>query len=743
MKRLRVWRRWFARKFGYARLICLAILIGVAALRHFDFAPIEELRVRTFDTYQRIKPRVKTARPVTIIDIDEKSLTKFGQWPWPRTRIADLIINLTKLGAVAIAFDIVFAEPDRLNPDAVADTMRYLDEATRNRLRALPSNDQILADAIRRSRVVLGETGLAEVNPIFDKTLPVTGVAMLGADPQPFLFDFAGLLRNVGTLEAAAAGRGLFTIKTERDGIVRRVPMMLLAQGVMMPSLSFEILRVVTGTPTILIKSEEKVGIKSVGLRGLEVPTDRNGQLWVHFARRDPSIYISAADVLDGNVPPEKIDHKLVLIGTSAVGLNDIKTTPVSSVMPGVEVHAQVLEAALTKELLSELPYGIVLEFAAAMVLGLLVIIYAPMFGPVTLVAVGALFASLLIGTSWYFYTQQRLLIDFTYPLLSTTAIYLTLIFSSFVREQAQRRQIRSAFGQYLSPALVEQLAHSPEKLVLGGEEREMTIMFSDVRGFTAISESYKHDPQGLTALMNRFLTPLTNAILARKGTIDKYMGDAIMAFWNAPLDDAQHQLNACEAAVDMLERIDGLNKARELEAQQGGHVYIPLNVGVGLNTGTCVVGNMGSDLRFDYSVLGDSVNLASRLEGQSKEYGFPIIVGSKTALAVKDKFAILELDFIMVKGKKEPEVIYAIAGREDTAQSGRFQRLRNLTIEMLACYRGRDWEGALTAIERGRKTDEAHSLELLYDLYEARIRDYQKNPPPEDWNGAFALLTK
>jgi adenylate cyclase len=309
----------------------------------------------------------------------------------------------------------------------------------------------------------------------------------------------------------------------------------------------------------------------------------------------------------------------------------------------------------------------------------------------------------------------------------------LTLIFFSFVREQAQRRQIRSAFGQYLSPALVEQLAQSPEKLVLGGEEREMTIMFSDVRGFTTISESYKHDPQGLTTLMNRFLTPLTNAILERKGTIDKYMGDAIMAFWNAPLDDKQHELNACEAAVDMLERIDGLNKTREQEAQEGGHAYIPLNVGVGLNTGTCVVGNMGSDLRFDYSVLGDSVNLASRLEGQSKEYGFPIIVGSKTALAVKDKFAILELDFIMVKGKKEPEVIYAIAGREDTALSARFQRLRNLTIEMLACYRGRDWEGALAAIERGRRSDDARALELLYNLYEARIRGYQKNPPPDD----------
>jgi adenylate cyclase len=220
-------------------------------------------------------------------------------------------------------------------------------------------------------------------------------------------------------------------------------------------------------------------------------------------------------------------------------------------------------------------------------------------------------------------------------------------------------------------------------------------------------------------------------------------MGDAIMAFWNAPLDDKQHQLNACEAAIDMLERVDELNKERELEAEQGGHAYIPINVGVGLNTGLCVVGNMGSDLRFDYSVLGDSVNLASRLEGQSKEYGFPIIAGSKTALAVKDSFAILELDFIMVKGKKEPEVIYAIAGRQDTAQSGRFQRLRNLTIEMLACYRSRDWDGALAAIERGRRTDEARALELLYNLYEARIVGYRNSPPPQDWNGAFALLTK
>ena len=488
MRRLRLFRRWLQRRFGYARLACLALLIGFAALRVLDPAPVEELRVRTFDGYQRLDPRKKTARPVTIVDIDDKSLEKLGQWPWPRTRIADLVTELTRLGAVVIAFDVVFSEPDRLNPDAVADTLRNLDEATRERLRTLPSNDQVFADAIRASRVVLGESGSAQELAALDKTLPVTGLAMLGEEPQPFMFDFPGLLRNMPVLEHAAAGRGLFTINPERDGIVRRVPMIMLAQGQTMPSLTFEMLRVATGSGTILIKAE-KAGIKSLAVKGFALPTDGNGQLWIHYARQDPSLYVPVINVLEKTVAPEKIAGKLVLIGTSAVGLNDIKTTPVSQDMPGVEIHAQVLESALTGEVISQPTYGIGIEFGTALLFGLLVIAFAPLFGPITLVALGAAFATGLIGTSWYFYSQHRLLIDFTYPLMSTTAIYLTLIFSSFVREQAQRKQIRGAFAQYMSPVLVEQLAQSPEKLVLGGEEREMTIMFSDVRGFTTISE--------------------------------------------------------------------------------------------------------------------------------------------------------------------------------------------------------------------------------------------------------------
>src|ERR1700704_695620 len=413
MKRLRIIRRWFKRRFGYAQLICLALLIGFAALRVWDPHPVEEMRVRTWDNFQVIEPRVKTMRPVTIVDIDEKSLAdpRLGQWPWPRTRIADIVTNLTRLGAVVIAFDAVFSEPDRLNPDIAADTFRNLDEATREKLRALPSNDQIFADAIRNSRVVLGESGGPDVHSDLDKNLPVTGLAMLGDDPQRFLYEFPGLLRNVRVIEEAAAGRGLFTIKPERDGIVRRVPMMMLAQDIIMPSLSFEMLRVASGSGTILIKAD-KAGITSVGVKGFQIPTDRNGQLWVRYAHHDPSIYVSAVDLLEGHVPPEKIEGKLVLIGTSATGLNDIKTTPVSPVMPGVEIHAQVLESALTGEVLSQPSLARGVEFLGALLLGLLVIALAPNLGPAKLVAFGALFASLLMGTSWYFYVHNRLLID-------------------------------------------------------------------------------------------------------------------------------------------------------------------------------------------------------------------------------------------------------------------------------------------------------------------------------------------
>jgi len=734
--------RRLARRFGSARALSVLLLLVLVGIRIADPPPMEELRLRTFDAFQLFAPREVTARPVVIVDIDDKSLNAIGQWPWARTRVADLVSKLTAAGALVIAFDVIFAEPDRLSPDVAARDFAGIDEPTREKLRAAPNNDRIFAEVMGRSRVVLGESGQPAPLERALPPRPTQGVAVLGEDPTGVLLDFPGLLRNIPLLENAAAGLGQLSIKTERDGIVRRVPMIMRAEGALLPSLTTEMLRVASGTPSLLIRADG-VGVKSIAVRGFEIPTDRNGQLWVHFSEHDPARFVSAVDVLEDRVPADRFRSRLVLIGTSATGLLDVKTTPVDPVVPGVEVHAQILENVLTQSTLARPNYATAAELATALVVGGMVIWLVPVFGPLIILVLGLVISVLVAGFSWYMFDQQALLVDPTFPMVASFMIYVVLVFTNYISEQQQRRRIRSAFSQYLSPALVERLAGAPEHLVLGGEVRALTVMFSDVRGFTTLSESFKNDPQGLISLMNRLLTPLTNAIVNRQGTIDKYMGDAIMAFWNAPLDDAAHELHACESALDMISRIDQLNAERRAEAETGGHPFIPINIGIGLNTGACVVGNMGSDLRFDYSALGDSVNLASRLEGQSKSYGVPIIAGSKTALAVKDRFAILEIDFIRVKGKTEPEVIYAVFGGEELLHSEMFQLLRNANIEMLAAYRGRDWDGALWAIEKARTADTQGLLQAYHGLYEDRIRAFQAEPPPEDWDGVFVATSK
>ena len=734
--------RW-ARRFGLARAVCIVLLFALVPLRVADPRPVEELRLRTFDLFQVLRPREQSIRPVVIADINESSLKEIGQWPWPRTVVADLVSHLGELGAVAIGFDIVFPEPDRMSPAVAAESFRGLDAETRDKLTMLPSNDQVLADAIRRARVVVGQAAAATPAPRSDADAALqTGFAIRGPDPLPYLVTFPGLLRNIPPIEQAAAGRGLFSINPERDGIIRRVPVVMVAQGSLVPALTMDMLRVVTHAGAILVRTDQ-AGVRAVAVPGLEVPTDRNGQFWVHFNKHDSARYVSATDILHGRVAPDRIRGKLVLIGTSAVGLLDIKTTPVEPAMPGVEVHAQILESVLTKSLLSHPNYAIGAELVVAVVFGLAIIIAAPMLPAAIVIALGAALIVGLIGLSWYFFVAHNLLIDFTYPLISSWLIYLVLTFVNYFREQKQRQQIRSAFGFYLSPQLVEELARSPERLVLGGEERRMTILFSDVRGFTSISEHYKDDPQGLTRLMNRFLTPMTNAIIERKGTIDKYIGDAIMAFWNAPVDDAEQEVNACEAALEMLARAEALNVEFKREADANGGVYMPLRIGIGLNTGPCVVGNMGSDFRFNYSVLGDTVNVASRLESRTKDYRLPMVIGSRTAEKAADKFVTMEIDLIQVKGKKQPEAVYTVLGRGGVAQDARSTELRELTARMLAAFRSQEWNGALDLINRCRKLADGIDVAGLYDMYVERIEAFRADPPPPDWNGVYEAESK
>ena len=740
MKRIARW----ARSFGIARAVCILLLFALVPLRIADPLPLEELRLRTFDLFQVMRPREQTMRPVVIADIDEASLKEIGQWPWPRTVIADLVTKLRENGAVAVGFDVLFAEPDRMSPAVAANSFRGLDAETREKLAALPSNDAVFAEAINKAGgVIVGQAGGATPTPRDDAEATIhTGFAIRGPDPRPFLVTFPGLLRNIPPIEQAAAGRGLFSIDPERDGIVRRVPVVMDAQDGLVPSLTMEMLRVVSRSSAILIRTDQ-TGVRTVALPGLEVPTDKNGQFWVHFNRHDPARYVSAADILNGRAPPDRFRGRLVLIGTSAVGLLDIKTTPVEPAMPGVEVHAEILENVLTKSLLSSPGYAIGAEIIAAVVFGLAIIIAAPMLPAAIVAALGAILIAGLIGISWYFFIAHHLLIDFTYPLISCWLIYLVLTFVNYFREQQQRQQIRHAFGFYLSPPLVEQLAQSPEKLVLGGEERRMTILFSDVRGFTTISEHYKDDPQGLTHLMNRFLTPLTNAIIERKGTIDKYIGDAIMAFWNAPLDDDDHEANACDAALEMLSRAVELNVELKREAEATGGVYMPLRIGIGLNSGPCVVGNMGSDFKFNYSVLGDTVNLASRLESRTKDYRLSLVIGSRTAERAKERFAVMEIDLIQVKGKKQPETVFTVLGRSEVAEDPRCNQLCDLNAQMLAAYRTQQWEEAERVIERCLKIAGHFGVDGLYEMYLERIAVYRADPPPPDWTGIYEAESK
>ncbi|MGD9869053.1 MAG: CHASE2 domain-containing protein, partial [Hyphomicrobiales bacterium] len=683
--------RRMARRFGWARVIGLCLLVLFLLFRVWDPAGLQLLMLKTFDLYQVAKPREAKQRPVVIVDIDEASLNELGQWPWPRTLISDLVGRIVSGGGVVTGFDVVFPEPDRTSPNLLADSLPGLGEDVRAAMRQAPAHDQLLADQLAKARVVLGQSAFNPRGEARDVSAPKSSFATLGADPKPYLLNYPQRLPNLKVLEDAAAGRGMFTILPEPDGIIRRVPVALVAGGELVPSLSLDMLRVATGQTTFLLKTDE-AGVKSIVVAGVEVPTDARGRVWVYFAPHDPARYVSARDVLAGKLPPDRLAGKLVLVGTSASGLLDIKATPVEAAMPGVEIHAQLLENVLTGKGLSRPSWAIGAEIVLALTVGLAIVVLAPLLGATWIFLLGTVVTAGVAALSWYSFAEKGMLLDVTYPLGSSFAIFAAMTAFNYFREEAQKNQIRGAFGQYLSPALVEQLAENPERLKLGGETKEMTILFSDVRGFTSISEAYKNDPQGLTVLINRLLTPISHAIMSNAGTIDKYMGDNVMAFWNAPLDDADHACNACEAALQMTRALDVVNEERMREAAAAGRAVEPLSMGMGINTGECVVGNMGSDVRFDYTVLGDAVNLASRLEGQTRAYGVRTILGARTAELVRGRFVLAELDSVRVLGKRQAEVIYTLLGRVDADDAADYATTAAAVAAILDPYRRQDW---------------------------------------------------
>jgi adenylate cyclase len=735
-----------------AGLSALTVGLVLALLALSEPLPVRAARDIVFDSFQRLAPRPFAGdMPARIVDIDDESLERIGQWPWPRSTMARLVEAVGAHGPAVIALDLVFSEPDRTSPERVLSLLPASPEreALERRLTTdAYSNDKVLAAAMTPLRVISGVVLSDAPRPV-----PViAGFATAGDDPRMFLPKFAGAVGPIAVLHPALKGFGALNWVPEYDLVVRRVPAVLIGGDKLVPSLAIEALRVAQGASTLIIKASnasgetgfgQQTGVVSVKVGALVIPTDADGAVRLRYAGTRPERRIPAWKVLEGEVPRAEIDGRLIFVGSSAAALADLRASPLDPVIPGVEVHAEMVEHALAGARLARPDWAPGAEAVATLMVALMAAVTAATLAPLLAAGAGvALMAGVGYG-SWRLFLDWDLLLN---PLGPAAAAGLAFAIATVLRwkaSDAERRAVRNAFAHYLAPAMVEQLAQSPERLALGGEQRVMTLLFSDVRGFTGLAETFRDDPQRLTALMNRLLTPLTNAILERSGTIDKYMGDAVMAFWNAPLDVPDHAGLACAAALDMRTRLANLNAELAREAASTGRPHHAIDIGIGLNSGPCVVGNMGSDLRFDYSVLGDAVNLASRLEGQTRAYGVNILAGEATVAAVGSRFAMLELDSIRVKGKQQPERIFAILGAAETAATPEFAALVAATSALLSAYRAADWTGAARHLAQLAPLADAYGIGGYCAMMAARISRYQAAPPPANWDGVFSADQK
>jgi len=743
-------------------VVAMLVLLNALMLRVADPPALNRLRDFAFDNYQRIKPREpEPDMPVRIVDIDEAALAEYGQWPWPRTLVAELVNKLAAAGAAVIAFDVVFAEADRSSLRVLA---RNLPEEVRNSdmrrmMQSLPDNDEVLADAMAQTSVVTGFAFDAKGKASPPRTL--WGVAHNTGETERtsvrtlidrFIPRQAGTVRSIDVLEQAAKGNGGVTIDVE-SSIVRHVPMLFRLAGQrdedLYPALSIEAMRVAQEASTYIVRWSgsqsmrsfgEMTGVGTIRVGKVDVDTDGKGRMSLYDSGHEASRFVSAADVLKGKVPPAKLDGNIVFVGTSAVGLKDLRATPIQSTVPGVEIHAQLVEQMLTGVYLERPDYADGAEFIYLAAIGLAFVLLLPRLSAGYMAIVAVAFVGIGVVVPWILFAQERLLFDPIYPPVTLAAIYVSGSALAFMRAERDRSHIRGAFNLYLSPAQVEAVVRNPELLALGGEQREITVMFTDVRGFTRISEQF--DPHGLTRFMNRFLTPMTDLILGRSGTIDKYMGDAIMAFWNAPLPVDGHAERACAAALEMQAKLTELNREWEAEAIAQGHGHIPVNIGIGLNTGLATVGNFGSAQRLTYSCLGDEVNLASRLEGQCKTYGVGIILGENTCRQAP-AFATLELDMVMVKGKTEPERVYALVGDASVAERPEYVTLVDRQSSFLLLYRTGGFAEALEIIDECVAAASALGWrQAYYETMRERVDGLVDDSPP-DWTGVYVAKEK
>lgn len=711
----------------------LLVIVLIVAAAYSPFSPLDRLNPLVFDAYQKLKPREATESAVAVVDIDDESIRRLGQWPWSRTVLASVIDRLTSEGAAAIGLDIILSEPDRTSPSlAVAQLESQGFQITQPGSATELDHDRILAASFARSPVVAGlvlSEGLATPAPP-----PRAGFAFAGENPAAYLPSFPGAVPNIPILDEAAPGLGVFSFPRQEDGIVRQIPLVSRQGDNLYPALSVESLRVAQGASSLVIKSTGASGEFDTGQPGMtalkvgefEIPTGPDGRIWVHYTREPTSPLVPVYRLL-GDPDPEltaQIQGRIVLIGTSAVGLRDLVATPLSSSFPGVLVHAEIIDQIVNGKFLTRPDWAIGFEIVVAIGLGLLVLAFLPWLTTFANAAVAAAALALSIGVGWFAFASHDLLLSPILPAQTTLLVYGVASGVRLLLSESESRYIRSAFGHYLSPAMVEQLVENPDALVLGGENRELTILFCDIRSFTSISETM--EPTQLTVFLNNFLTPMTNVLMERGATIDKYIGDAIMAFWNAPIDVPQHRQRACESVLAMLDALEKLNATLEK----------PVKIGVGLNSGVCCVGNLGSRQRFDYSAIGDSVNVGSRIEGLTKQYGLSNLVAESTAGEVEG-LAMLEVDKVMVVGRDEATLVFTLLGGREHAQEKEFVELKRLHDRFLANYRSMRFADAAEDLSLLKETAPAQ-LAKVYAEYQHRLDAYQVTPPPADWDGSW-----
>lgn len=671
-------------------ITCLVLL----TVHMGDSTPVEILRLKQFDLLQQTDHPVRS-EDIGIVTIDEKAMEKYGQWPWKRDVLADIIWNLREAGANIIVLPILLAEEDRLG------------------------GDQVLADALYQNGVVIAQVGSGQVNR---GGIP-RGVAKIG-DPIPYLFEWGGMLGPIPQLGQDADGVGVLNTVPEIDGVVRRLPLMMSIGEEVYPSIAVEVLRVATGNPSYQVKANAG-GIQAVRVKGFPIiSTDESARIWLRWNKTFDEISAAETDF-------SAFAGRMVIIGSTAEGLGGFiasPTGPMHNYMPS----AVSLQTMLDGETIQRPYWAKLAELSATLLFGLFIIIAARFFA-YRWAAMSIIWSGMaLLGGSYYLWTTQLLLLDVTMPIVSLVLVGFHAIFLRFILEFRQKQQIKKQFGTYLSPDLVAKLQKNPELLQLGGDSRELSIMFTDVRGFTTISEHYGEDVQGLTKIMNRYMTAMTKKIIENNGTLDKYIGDAQMAFWNAPLDNDNHAEDSVRTALAMMESLDEFNN--EI-ADEGIPAF---GMGLGINTDTVVVGNMGSDQRFDYTCLGDGVNTAARLEGQSKNYGVKILLGPKTAEAIKDDYTILELDNIAVKGKTVGVQIYTVI---DSKSATTLTAQKHHEV-MHAKYRDQDFE-AVMAYCKSLQSEFGGVMKDYYEMWSQRCEDLMQQDLPVNWDGVFRATSK